>query len=78
MGDALAEGLGAAELGIHVVGEEIPRMAGMDDDVGLGDRAAQGLPCRADHVVLEKLLLLHLSLLPLAPIIFFHKKAFDK
>ena len=44
MGDALAEGLGVAhQFGIHVVGEEIPAVACMGDDVGLGDRPAKAL-----------------------------------
>lgn len=78
MSDAALERLALAELGIHVMREEIARMSRMKDDVRLGDGAAQGLPCRARDVVLEKLFLLHF-LLPLrVACIFFHKKDFDK
>ena len=60
--DAALERLTLAELGIHVMREEIARMPGVKDDVRLGDGAPQRLPRRTNGIVLEELLLLHLSL----------------
>ncbi len=53
VGDALAERRRPGELGVHVVREEVAGVAGMDDEVGLGDGPAGGLPHIADPVVLE-------------------------
>jgi len=43
VGDALAEGLGLAPLGIHVMRVEVTGLAGVEDDVGFSDGAADGL-----------------------------------
>lgn len=53
MSDALAESLRFHERGVHVMGEEITRVAGMDDKIGLGDGAAVGHPLAADLIVFE-------------------------
>ena len=44
MSNALAEVLSLAPFGIHVVRKKISRLSSMDHNVGLGDRAAYGLP----------------------------------
>ena len=53
MGDALAEALRLHELGVHVMREEITGVAGMDDEIGLGDGAPVGHPLAADFIVFE-------------------------
>ena len=53
VGDALTEILGFAPLGVHVMGIEVAGLPGVEDDVGLGDGAAQGLPFFALGVILE-------------------------
>ena len=53
MRDALAERQRFGEFRIHVVREEIAGMAGMDDEIGLGDGAARGRSDMAEFVILE-------------------------
>ncbi|MNL75349.1 hypothetical protein D3C87_2011400 [compost metagenome] len=53
MGNSLPAGQGLGELRIHVVREEIARMSGMNDKVGLGDRPAGGQPDMAKFIVFE-------------------------
>src|SRR5579863_8768610 len=52
MRDALAEGRRLHELGVEVMGKEISRVAGVDDKVGLGNRATVGQPDVAELVIL--------------------------
>ena len=53
MGDPLAEGRGAGEFRVHMMRKEISGMAGMDDEIGLGDRPPEGDARLADFIVLE-------------------------
>ncbi len=53
VGDALAEGSVAREFLVHVMREKIAAVAGVEDDVGFGDRAAGGVSLRADYVIIE-------------------------
>src|SRR6185312_855047 len=53
MRDPLAERARPHRLRIHVVREEVPGMAGMDDEVGFRDGAPIGLARLADRIVLE-------------------------
>jgi hypothetical protein len=59
MRDALAKGLGAAKLGIHVMRKEVAGMACMHDDISLGDCPAKGAAAFADGVILKILWVFH-------------------
>jgi hypothetical protein len=72
-----AEGLGAAELGVHVMREEVARMAGMHHDVGFGDRAAKRPAAVTDGVVFEKLRR-SIGISPDRFVAFAYENAFDK
>ncbi len=53
--DTLLELLRLAPFGIHVMRVKIARLAGVDDNVRLRDRATQSFPHIADSVVFKKL-----------------------
>lgn len=53
VGDSLAEGLGGAPLGVHVVGVEIASLSAVEDNVGFGDGATGGASAFADDVVFK-------------------------
>jgi hypothetical protein len=66
MGDALAEGLGLTPFRIHVMGEEIAGVTGVNDEIRFADRSAMGFADGTDRVVLEILFVdMHLRRFPI-------------
>lgn len=51
--DTSAKGLGAAPFFVHVVGIEVARVAGVQNNVGFCDRAAAGHPLGADLIIFK-------------------------
>src|SRR5205823_2547169 len=64
VGDALTERRGFGELRVQVMGEEIAAVAGVDDEIGLGDGPAGGGAGGADDVVFVVERLFHGGVLP--------------
>lgn len=61
VGNTLAECLGFAPLGVHVVRKEVTTVPGMRNNISFGNGATESLPFRADLIVLEILLHNHSS-----------------
>ncbi len=61
---ALAKWLRAAPFGVHVVGVEIAGLAGVNDNIGLGDRPAARLAALIDRVILKILIAYHAFIEP--------------
>src|SRR5262249_17732645 len=55
----LAKGLAAAPFGIHVVRKKVAGLSSVQDDIGLGDGAADGFTPGSDYVVFEELFVQH-------------------
>ena len=62
MSNALAEVLSLAPFGIHVVRKKISRLSSMDHNVGLGDRAAYGLPRGVELIFIKSNGMEHIKL----------------
>ena len=74
MRDAALEILRRAPFGVHVMREKIACLAGVNDDVGFGDRASHAAAREADAIILEKLFLDHGRLVALK---FIYLRAID-